>query len=279
MIAIDPMHKTAGALTGLFIAALALTEPSPARAAEPEIGAPRWAADQFKQMGLKPAPGAHGYQSAVRIKGQAGRSAQVVGVIPGSDPLLAKDYVLVSARLDAGGATALIETAHALAGGVTAPRRSVIFVLSAIEGADQRASTPNERIVADVDLDASSEAGAAALALKAADETSLGRDAGELAAAAGFAVVKADIDTGAYGALSMGAPTISIGVIPDPANAQRFSDYLTALVSRVAERDERPAWSPGSRFAPPAPRAEQVLTDPVDMPLGRRPQPPSQANG
>ena len=270
--------KAARPLTAVFAAcvALVLAGAQPARA-DAEIGSPKWAADQFKQLGLKPAAGAHGFLASVKLKGDAGRVTQVVGLLPGADGLLAKDYVLVSARLDNAGEAALIEAARAVVAGSSRPRRSIVFVLSTAEGADRRAAAPSERIVADVNLDAGADA--TGLALTAADETSLGRDARELASAEGLEVTRIAADAKAYGFQSQGVPTLLIGLSPRVAGADRFSAYVAALVARIAGRDERPAWTPGSRFAPPAPRAEQVLTDPVNMPLGRRPQPVAEAFG
>ena len=269
-------HSLIAAAALVASAVLTLVGVSPARA-EAEIGSPKWAADQFKQLGLKPAPNAHGFQATIRTRDGAARAAQVVAMLPGADPLLAKDYVLISARLDAAGEAALVEAARSVVRAAIHPRRSIVFVLSAADGADRRAALPSERIVADLSLDVAADP--AGLALSAADETSLGRDAGELAAAAGLAVTKIAADARTYGYQSLGVPTMAIGLDLQSTGADRVGAYVAELVARVAGRDERPAWSPGSRFAPPAPRAEEVLTDPVNMPLGRRPQPALEAFG
>jgi hypothetical protein len=291
-------RKAAGPLAVLAVTCLACAAALPAQA-EQEVGSPKWAAEQFKQIGLKPAPNTHGFLSSVKIAGEPGRSAQVIGVVHGTDPLLAKDVVLVTGRLDAAGEAAVMDVARAVAGATARPRRSIVFVLSAAEGADRRAAASSDRIVADISLDALSAPDQAGLTLRAADETSLGRDAGELASAAGLTITRVAADPKAYGYLSLGVPTLSIGLGAQGLGAQglgaqglgaqspsaqttgadQFAAYLAALVSRVAGRDERPAWAPGSRFAPPAPRAAEVLTDPVHMPLGHRPQPAIQAYG
>ncbi len=259
-----------------LLAATALAGARPA-CAEADAGSAKWAADQFKQIGLKAAPNAHGYLASVRIKGAAGRAEQVVGVLPGTDPLLGRDYVVVSARLDPAGEAALFAAARALAASPVPVRRSIVFVLSAVDGADRPAAVPSERVIADLSLDVVRQAAEGGLLLTAADETSLGRDAGEAAAAAGLPVVRVAADTETYGVRSQGVPTLAIGV--DAAKAGQAGAWLAALVAQVAQREERPAWSPGSRFAPPAPRAEQVLTTPVYLPQSRHPQRATEANG
>ena len=248
----------------------------PARA-EAEAGSPKWVADQFKQLGLKPMAGSHGYLTALRARADRSPAVQIAGVLAGADPLLSKDYVLVSARLDSAGEAALIQTARALARAPVPMRRSIVFVLSDADGAQRRAAAPNERMVADLDLDVAAEP--AGLALTAADETSLGGDASELALSADLPAIRVAADERSYGDLASGVPTLSIRLGAEPAGMDRVSAYLAALVARVAMRDARPAWSPGSRFAPPAPRAEEVLTNPVDMPLGRRPRRTHEAFG
>ncbi len=93
--------------------------------------------------------------SGARVSGQVpaailvdGNPANVVAVLPGSDPVLRNEYVVLSAHYDhvgigtpmngdsiyngaddnASGTVALLEVARALAGMETAPRRSVMFV-------------------------------------------------------------------------------------------------------------------------------------------------------
>ena len=112
-------------------------------------------------------------------------SPNVVGILPGSDPVLAQEYVILSAHLDhiglapedpknpaadrvrngaldnASGIATMLEVARALATSPQRPRRSVIFLASTGEergllGADYYArhpTVPIGQIVADVDLD------------------------------------------------------------------------------------------------------------------------------
>jgi Zn-dependent M28 family amino/carboxypeptidase len=113
-------------------------------------------------------------------------SPNVVALIPGSDPVLSKEVVVLSAHLDhlgiaapaaddppgkdriyngaldnAAGVATLLEVARVMASSPTPPRRSVLFLASTGEekgllGADYYARHPtvgDRRIVANVDLD------------------------------------------------------------------------------------------------------------------------------
>lgn len=113
-------------------------------------------------------------------------SPNVVGILPGRDPALAAQYVVLSAHLDhlgvkppaagdtpqtdriyngaldnASGVATMLEVARAMAGARTPPRRSVVFLASTGEekgllGADYYATHPTvpaKAIVGNVDLD------------------------------------------------------------------------------------------------------------------------------
>ncbi|MCW3837500.1 M20/M25/M40 family metallo-hydrolase [Sphingomonas canadensis] len=109
-------------------------------------------------------------------------SPNVLGVLPGSDPALAKEYVVLSAHLDhdgrndglpgddkvyngamdnAAGIATMLEVARAFAEGGKRPRRSILFVALTAEedgllGSDYLAHYPTVgagRMVADVNLD------------------------------------------------------------------------------------------------------------------------------
>jgi hypothetical protein len=108
-------------------------------------------------------------------------SDNVVGVLPGSDPALAKEYVVLSAHLDhlgvgepiggdavyngamdnASGIATLIETARVLASAKPRPRRSIVFLAATAEekgllGSRHYAAhptVPEDAIVADVNVD------------------------------------------------------------------------------------------------------------------------------
>ncbi|MGZ3461376.1 MAG: M28 family metallopeptidase, partial [Archangium sp.] len=109
------------------------------------------------------------------------KSANVVGVLPGSDPQLAQEYVVLSAHLDhvgigepvkgdriyngamdnASGVAAVLEVARALQASGAKPRRSVLFTLVTGEEKGMLGSkyfaahptVPAESLVADLNLD------------------------------------------------------------------------------------------------------------------------------
>jgi hypothetical protein len=103
----------------------------------------RYVTERFKACGLQPWPGTTGLQMPF------GRGANVVGVLPGSDPELGKEMVLVIAHLDhlgrvggklypgatdnASGAAALIELAEHFAGTEPRPARTICFLASDAE--------------------------------------------------------------------------------------------------------------------------------------------------
>ncbi|ATY33741.1 M20/M25/M40 family metallo-hydrolase [Sphingomonas psychrotolerans] len=114
-------------------------------------------------------------------KVKAYRSPNVIGVLPGSDPALADQYVVLSAHLDhvgrdshlpgdkihngamdnAAGVATMLEAARAFAQGKTRPKRSILFVALTAEedgllGSSYLARHPvtgRGRLVADVNLD------------------------------------------------------------------------------------------------------------------------------
>jgi hypothetical protein len=126
-------------------------------------------------------------QLRIEVDSQMSRvsSPNVIGILPGGDPSLAGQYVVLSAHLDhlgispedpshpdadrinngaldnASGVATMLEVARALAAAPERPRRSVIFLASTGEekgllGADYYArhpTVPIDRIVGDVDLD------------------------------------------------------------------------------------------------------------------------------
>lgn len=109
------------------------------------------------------------------------QSANVVGVLEGTDPALKDEYVVISAHLDhvgkgapiggdaiyngafdnASGIAVMLEAARLLAASPVKPRRSVIFLAvtaeeSGLQGADyfvQHPTVPREAIVANINID------------------------------------------------------------------------------------------------------------------------------
>ncbi|WP_025587595.1 M28 family metallopeptidase [Sphingomonas sp. UNC305MFCol5.2] len=109
------------------------------------------------------------------------KAPNVIGILPGSDPVLRNEYVVLSAHLDhvgtdpsragdkiyngamdnASGVATMLETARAFAGSKQRPKRSILFVALAGEesgllGSDYLARNPvvgKGKVVADVNLD------------------------------------------------------------------------------------------------------------------------------
>lgn len=144
--------------------------------------------DQADRPGVSPKGFALKTRAAIAQDAAVARitSPNVVGILPGSDPALKAQYVVLSAHLDhlgvspprpgepagadrinngaldnAAGVATMLEVARAMAEAKTPPRRSVVFIASTGEekgllGADYYASNPTvpaAAIVGNVDLD------------------------------------------------------------------------------------------------------------------------------
>jgi len=154
-------------------------------------GAPRSLAQVLKDAARKGArPKGFALATSARIFGESRSSRvtspNVAAMIPGGDPALAGEYVILSAHLDhigisparpddpadkdrinngaldnAAGVATMLEVAHVMSADKVKPRRSVIFLATTGEekgllGADyyaRHASVPATRIVGNVDLD------------------------------------------------------------------------------------------------------------------------------
>lgn len=142
-------------------------------------------------------------------------SENVIGLLPGSDPLLRHEYVVLSAHLDhvgrgapvagdsiyngaldnASGVAVMLETARLLVASGRAPRRSVLFVAvtaeeSGLLGSDYFAeypTVPRAQIVANVNMDMPVMLGPVAdLVAFGAEHSTLGTVAARSARAEGF---------------------------------------------------------------------------------------------
>ncbi len=165
-------------------AALATASMSVAGAEKLFSGAQRTLADVLADPGLN-ASGWFDLRATVRISSRSLHSDlegfNVLGVLPGSDPDLADEYIVVTAHLDhvgigraqngdsiyngaadnAAGVGSLIEVARALAGLPTAPRRTFLFVATTAEeegllGARYLAANPIESLgtlIANINMD------------------------------------------------------------------------------------------------------------------------------
>jgi hypothetical protein len=243
------------------------------------------------------------------IRSQA-KSENVVGLLPGSDPQLKKEYVVVSAHLDhlgigvpvkgdriyngamddASGDASLIEIARSMKD--ARPKRSILFVSVTGEEKGELGSqyfaahpTVSGPIVADFNMDMYLPLFPLKyLEVQGLDESTLGDDIRAVAAKAGVQI-QADkepehnrfIRSDQYSFIKKGVPALAFkfGWVPgtpeektfkawyteryhgpaddlsqpvDLAAAAQFDTILKALVLRVANADQRPAWKPTSFF-------------------------------
>lgn len=219
-------------------------------------------AAQFKDAGLSPGAG-KGFRQAIKVAKQPSATA-VVGLVRGTDPALAKEYVVIQAEMDS--AETVLEAARQMRAG-PAPRRSILFAVIASGQEAAFAARPpvaHERIIASLGLANASDA-AAALTIAGAEDTSLGVRAHALALSARLTTAPT---TDAPRFLEAGVPALTLTF----AEAQAAPAYLASLASQVADSVAHPSWARSSRFAPPMPQANALITAPVELPLGRHPQ-------
>ncbi|WP_448662224.1 M28 family metallopeptidase [Sphingomonas sp. CJ20] len=151
------------------------------------LTAAAYVAERFVALGLKPGGTDYPWFQLVPMQVQVGRVARhfkapnVLGILPGSDPVLRNEYVVLSAHLDhigtdarpgrdkvfngamdnAAGVATMLEAARILATAPVAPKRSILFVALAGEelglvGSSYLARNPvvgTGKVVADVNLD------------------------------------------------------------------------------------------------------------------------------
>jgi Zn-dependent M28 family amino/carboxypeptidase len=169
----------------------------------------------------KPVPGfalAQSLRADIATTRRPVRSANIVGLLPGSDRRLEADFVVLSAHLDhlgigepiegdrifngaldnSAGVATLLDIAQSLKAGRTRPRRSILFVI--VTGEEKgllgshyfamRPTVPRDSIVADLNFDMALPIfplrGVTALG---AEESSLGADARAVGAAMGLPLV------------------------------------------------------------------------------------------
>jgi hypothetical protein len=107
-----------------------------------------WLASTFQRLGLAPVGGASYLHAIPGPLGTDGKAAtigtNVIGVLPGTDPALAGEYIMVTAHYDhlgiqggrlypgaddnASGVAMMLEVARCLAAAPVPPRRSILFV-------------------------------------------------------------------------------------------------------------------------------------------------------
>jgi hypothetical protein len=188
-------------------------------------------------------------------------SPNVVGLLPGSDPLLAKEYVVFSAHLDhlgtgtpvngdsiyngavdnALGVAALIEMARAFAALPERPRRSLLFLAvtaeeSGLIGSDyfvHNPTVPIESIVANVNIDGGTVWTFKGLIARGADHSSLAGAVAAAAAAEGLPVVPDPLPEQAsfvrsdqYAFVLRGIPALILGASRDEASLPLVLDWV-----------------------------------------------------
>jgi Zn-dependent M28 family amino/carboxypeptidase len=243
------------------------------------------------------------------IRSQA-KSENIVGLLPGSDLQLKKEYVVVSAHLDhlgigapvkgdsiyngamddASGDASLIEIARSMKD--ARPKRSILFLSVTGEekgelGSQYFAAHPTVPgpIVADINMDMYLPLFPLKyLEVQGLDESTLGDDIRAVAGGAGVQI-QADkepehnrfIRSDQYSFIKKGVPALAFKFgwvagtpeektfkawyaeryhgpaddLTQPVNlaaAAQFDAILKALVLRIADADQRPAWKPASFF-------------------------------
>jgi hypothetical protein len=211
-------------------------------------------------------------------------SSSVLGMLRGTDPVLAGEVVLVTASLDgagseAAGVAAMLQVASSLAALPGGTRRSVLFAALAGGaeeglGAEYLARHPpveRERIVAHLGVDARPALRPfTGVVARGADLSTLAPAVQSAATSVGVAVVvdaerRADAADGADGTAfaRQGIPfafLVPVTQAAAPAAAwdweslMRLARLETLLVREVAQSDRRPRWTSGNPWGrPPAP--------------------------
>ena len=253
--------------------------------------------------------------ASIAARRRALTSPNLAAVLPGADPKLRQEYVVVSAHLDhlgigapingkriysgamddASGVASVLDIAHRLRTGKR-PRRSVLFLVVTAEekgllGSQYfatRPTTPRGAIVADLNFDMPLPLWPLKTVLVQGEgESTLGAAARDVAAAQGlaltpdplpdrnsftrtdqFSFVRAGVPALAFKfGFTKGSPEFQIehdwranryhapsddldqpGVLKE--EAVRLDDYVAAIVRKVANAPERPAWLETSVFKP-----------------------------
>jgi hypothetical protein len=206
-------------------------------------------------------------RATTHTRTRTGSADAVVAMLPGADAYLGRNSVVLSAN--ASDAQALLRLARdAKAAG--ASRRSIVFALLPAElrgdlaarALVERLGASRDSVVAALHLEGCTDGG---VAVASAGESSLGETARTLAANLGLNLRAADGSDAAAGFAAGGTPALGL-------QASGAESYLAALAREIADGVQRPSWRPDSPFAPPAPRAQENLVAPLEMPVGKRPQ-------
>ena len=212
-------------------------------------------------------------RAEVRARTRRVTSANVVAKLPGSDPKLAAEHVVVTAHLDhlgpntagegpayypgvldnAAGVASVLEIARDLAAAKTRPKRSVLFVL--VTGEEKgllgskyfagRPSVPAASVVADLNMDMALPLWRFdSVLMYGVDESSLGDTARRVAQADGLEVVSdpypdrnSFIRSDQYSFIRAGVPALAFkfGFKPDTPQAQIEKDWRAARYHALAD--------------------------------------------
>ena len=207
-----------------------------------------------------------GLTADLKTKRRTVEDMAVLATLPGSDPSLAREYVVVTAQLSSSASLSGIE--RALADGVS-PRRTTLFAVVREPG---RGAAAARAVVAETARKAGvvavlsiGDVGADRILVRGMEDSSIGMAARDLAATGGVLTTLRPLTVMDRLPASATAPQLGLSR-PSEAGAS-FDGYTALLVKRIGDSPDRPRWTPTSRFAPPQLDAE--YTRPLRMPLSR----------
>ncbi len=231
-------------------------------------------------------------------------SANVVGLLRGSDPALARDYVVVTAHLDhlglvdapagadqiangaqdnAVGVAIMLEAARQLTAQTPPPRRSILFVALTGEekgllGSDAfvaRPPVPREALVADINLDMPLLlAPLRDIVVHGGPRSTLGPLAARAAASLGLPVVPdwepeqgRFVRSDQYSFARAGIPAIALKAGPGGGSAERQRDFARTRYHTPADDLAHPIeWTAAAPFARVAAAIIRAVADAPDRP-------------
>jgi hypothetical protein len=217
-------------------------------------------------------------KARMTVKTSEAQSENLAGVLPGSDPALSKEYVVISAHLDhvgvgepvkgdkiyngamddASGIASLIEIAHGMKATGAKPKRSILFLAVTGEekgllGSQYFAGKPTvtaQNIVADLNMDMFLPLFPLKyLEVQGLDESTLGSDIREVCKAAGVEV-QADkqpdhnrfIRSDQYSFIKQGVPSLAFkfGWLPGTPQEKIFNDWYKERYHGPADDANQP---------------------------------------
>jgi hypothetical protein len=227
-------------------------------------------------------------QARVRAKVAARKSTvtsmNVAGVLPGSDPILKNEYVVISAHLDhlgvgepingdkiyngamdnAAGVASLLQIAHWLSAAGTSPKRSVLFLAvtgeeKGLQGSKYFANhptVPKAAIVADVNMDMFLPLFPLKLVrVFGLDESTLGDEMRSICSSLGYEVQSDPepdrnifIRSDQYSFIQQGIPSIffGFGYQPDSPEHQQIRDWLKTRYHAPSDDLQQPVDKPAA---------------------------------